>query len=84
MKTPQVGIRERIAKIQHGIWTHWMTYLFNVCIQNEDGSYTIPVEKVSRWQRQMKTQYEDLTEAEKDSDREQADRLIPMLKDVQS
>jgi hypothetical protein len=67
--------RERLAAIQHEIWTHWMKYQFSVCIKNEDGSLTIPADKVERWERQMATPYSELSEQEKMSDRDQADKL---------
>lgn len=70
---------EQIADAQHAIWAHWMKYLFEVSIQNEDGSVTIPADKVSRWQRQMATDYKDLTESEKKSDRHQAIKVIASM-----
>lgn len=70
---------EKIAAVQHAIWSHWMRYLFNVCIINEDGSLTIPSEKVLRWTRQMNTDYNDLSEDEKKSDKNQANKVIDVL-----
>jgi len=72
--TPQ--LREKLADAQHMIWSHWMLYLFSVCPVNDDGSWTIPADKAERWLRQMKTDYADLTELEKNSDRRQADKVI--------
>lgn len=69
-------MREIIADVQHKIWSHWMRYLFSVCEQNADGSVTIPAEKVQHWQRQMNTPYAELSEREKNSDREQADKVL--------
>lgn len=72
-------LRETLASVQHAIWAHWMNYMFSVCRSNGDGSYTIPLEKVQRWQRQARTPYHQLNESEKDSDREQADRILQVL-----
>ena len=72
-------LRERLAENQHEIWVHWMEYLFSVSIQNNDGSYTIPIHKVNRWRRQMITPYGELSEQEKESDREQADKIFAVL-----
>lgn len=72
-------LRENLASIQHAIWSHWMHYLFAVCEQNQDGSYTIPPNLVERWQRQMNTNYEALSEEEKRSDQEQADKILITL-----
>lgn len=78
-ETKAVALREALADISHDIWTHWMRWQFSVCTQNEDGSLTIPAEKVARWLRQMGTDYADLSEREKDSDREQADKILVVL-----
>ena len=72
-------MREELAATQHDIWAHWMKYQFSVCIENEDGSLTIPAEKVERWKRQMNTPYFELTEKEKESDRHQADKVIKTM-----
>lgn len=72
-------LREHLADVQHQIWSHWMKYLFNCCVLNEDGSMTIPADKVSRWQRQMITPYSQLTEKERESDRHQADKVIAVV-----
>jgi len=70
---------EKLASVQHEIWAHWMTYLFSVCIENSDGSYTIPVEKVQRWKYQIATQFDTLSELEKQSDREQAEKVLTLI-----
>lgn len=53
-----------------------MKHLFEVSVQNEDGSVTIPASKVNRWKRQMNTNYDDLPDSEKLSDIEQAFKVI--------
>ena len=74
-------LRERIAAVQHKIWAHWMKYLFSVNEKNDDGSFTIPADKVTRWQRQMETPYVDLTENERTSDRDMADWVLGVVED---
>ncbi len=60
---------EILAEIQHEIWSHWMKYMFSICVENSDGgSVIIPKEKVLRWKRQLNTQYKDLSPDEKLSD----------------
>lgn len=73
---PETTQREAIAAVQHEIWAHWMRYLFSVSPKNADGSVNIPVDKVYRWKRQMRMPYALLTDAERDSDREQADKVL--------
>ena len=61
---------EALAAKQHAIWAHWMKYLFTVCPVDAKGVCTIPAELTERWQRQACTEYEDLSEKEKLSDRQ--------------
>ena len=72
-------LREKIADVQHGIWAHWMSYQFSVCQYNEDGSVTIPADKVERWMRQQGAPYSALTEKERESDRHQADKVLALF-----
>ena len=44
-----------------------------------DGSVIIPKNSVDHWTRQMHTKYEDLSEKEKDSDREEVKEVIDLL-----
>ena len=70
--------REQFAEYAHDAWAGWMSYLFSKSTKNEDGTVTIPAWAVERWTRQMNTQYWDLPEEEKNSDREEADKIIAM------
>lgn len=74
-------LREALADVSHEIWAHWMRWQFSVGTFNEDGTWTMPAAKVERWQRQMETPYAKLTEGEKGSDREQADKILAVLED---
>lgn len=78
----EVVLREALASEQHEIWAHWMEYLFLKCDQDPAGNAIIPADLVRRWERQLRTPYQGLSEQEKDSDREQADRIIEVLRDV--
>jgi hypothetical protein len=73
------SLREELAAIQHSIWAHWMNYMFSVSRKNRNGSVTIPADKVRRWVEQMEKPYGELTESEKVSDREQADKIFAVL-----
>lgn len=76
---------ETLASVQHDIWSDWMDYLFSKCypetgqFDKDTGNLIIPKELVDRWKRQLDTPYKELTEEEKDSDREQADKVIAAL-----
>ena len=74
------SIRETLARYAHdGAWSGWMKYQFSKCTPNEDGTLTIPKWAVDRWTYQMNTPYDELPEEMKQSDREEADRIIEIL-----
>jgi hypothetical protein len=70
---------EQLAAAEHERWSHWQRYLHEQCREESDGSLTIPGELVRRWDRQMHIAYEDLSDAEKQSDREQVLRYLPII-----
>lgn len=70
------GELERLAAIEHERWAHWQKYLHQQCKRLADGSLVIPAELVVRWTRQIETAYADLSEVEKESDREQVRRYF--------
>ena len=71
--------REILAELAHAQWTGWMEYLFSKGIKNEDGTWTMPIWAVERWERQCKTPYADLSFDEKESDRKEADKFLLAL-----
>jgi len=71
--------REVLADVSHEIWSHWMRWMFTCGEIQNDGSWVMPASLVERWHRQMSTSYADLTEKERDSDREQADKILAAL-----
>lgn len=71
---------EHCAEIAHSQWTGWMEYLFSKCTLNDDGTASIPKWAVERWTRQINTPYSELSEQEKNSDREEAQKYIDALK----
>ena len=82
MRKVEFSVREEIAAVQHEIWAHWMRYLFDCCEAGSTGELIIPSDKVWHWKRQMTIKYSDLTEKEQGSDREQADKILRVLKGV--
>ena len=78
--------RELLADQQHDIWSDWMRYMFSMGhyrILELNGEpqqvWIMPSSSLDRWTRQMNTHYNYLTEQEKNSDREQADKIIALL-----
>ena len=73
-------IIEILAEYEHDRWSRWQKHLFSKCIVNKDGSVTIPKQFVDRWTRQINTDYINLSEEEKDSDRKEAIRIVECIK----
>lgn len=71
---------EQLAAIEHERWAHWQKYLHSQCVENDDGSLTIPANLVARWEVQIAKPYDELSEKEKDSDREQVSKYLPLIK----
>jgi hypothetical protein len=65
----RVDIREKLADLVHQQWIHWMRYMVDNSTE----------ENIQRWVRQMNTAYADLSEKEKDSDREWADKILEVI-----
>ncbi len=73
---------ERLADVEHERWSHWQRYLHSKCERVGDGSLVIPAHLVERWESQMNTPYSALSEKEKESDREQVRRYLPIIADA--
>lgn len=70
---------EQLAEKEHASWARWMNYVFGLGKTNEDGSLTIQPEFVKRWLRQAHTDYKDLPESEKQSDRDEVEHILPII-----
>ena len=68
-----------LAALEHERWAHWQRYMHDNGHLEPDGSITLPAELVRRWQSQIETDYGELSEAEKESDREQVRRYLPLI-----
>lgn len=77
----KLALYEKLAAIEHERWADWQKWVYKVCIVMDNG-LLIPQEMVDRWQRQIETVYEDLSEKEKDSDRKQVDRYWPLIEEA--
>ena len=70
------GARERVAAYAHATWSGWMRYQE----QKAPGFWdSLPIELARRWRRQMNTPYQMLPESERESDREEADRILAAI-----
>ena len=77
---------EHLADKEHASWARWMKYLFSVCggLPVGAGLYrdiTIPAALVMRWDRQADTPYAELSEPEKQSDRDEVAHILPIIRE---
>jgi len=67
-------IIEHFANLEHERWSKWQKYMHSKFVEHSDGKgdyVCLPTELFRRWERQINTPYADLSEQEKQSDREQ-------------
>jgi glutathione S-transferase len=76
-------LREKLAAIEHERWSHWQAWFFSQCEQMMTGAdkigLKVPQGYVDHLQKQIDTHYQQLSEQEKESDREQVDRYWPLI-----
>lgn len=72
---------EQLADKEHASWARWMEYLFSRCPFTEQGDAIIPRELVVRWKRQIAIPYAELTEREKQSDRDEVVHILPIIRE---
>ena len=71
---------EVLAALEHGRWSDWQAYVHSRAEwMTTHGPVMLSGPLVLGWQRQIATPYADLTEQERDSDREQVMRYWPLL-----
>ncbi len=73
---------EQLADKEHDSWARWMRYLFSRCPFTEKGDAIIPRELVARWKRQAATPYVELSEQEKQSDRNEVAHILPIIRNA--
>jgi hypothetical protein len=73
------GLLEQLAAVEHERWSHWQRYLHSKGIRQPDGSLLLPANLVARWEKQIDTKYTALTDKERESDREQVRKYLPLI-----
>lgn len=76
-----LAVRESLSEYAHQAWSGWMKYMFSKMTLNDDGTMTMPKWAVDRWKRQANAKYADIPESEKQSDRDEADRILKVCRD---
>ncbi len=77
MKYTNNELFEKLAEVEHNRWRDWQKYCHKILRENCGSPELEGVLK--RWDRQIATDYKDLPEREKDSDREQVMRYYHLL-----
>jgi hypothetical protein len=72
-------LADQLAAIEHERWSHWQRHLHSKGERQPDGSILLPAGLVARWEKQAATDFVDLSEREKESDREQVNRYLPII-----
>ena len=72
-------LTEQLATAEHERWAHWQRYVHAKAVRQPDGTLVLPADLVERWERQIATAYAELTEQEKESDREQVRKYLPLI-----
>ena len=82
-------MKDNIAAVIHDIWAHWMKHMFKVCYHRNlmlEGTMqhclVIPNNLLKRWERQTGQSFWELSEDERESDREMADMILETLADA--
>ena len=76
-KYPKNKLFEKLAEIEHERWADWQSWCHKVLRENCPSPELDKV--LARWDKQITTPYKDLTENEKDSDREQVMRYWDLI-----
>jgi hypothetical protein len=80
MTEDETALYEQLAAIEHQRWADWQHHVHNTAgIRRPDGSILLPAGTVARWERQISTDYAELSEQEKQSDRDQVDRYWHLI-----
>jgi len=82
-------IREKLADIEHQRWAKWQAYLHSKLYPLGESDLSLnnhllvmPTELYQKWERQIATPYPELSEKEKDSDRNQVDIYLPIIEEL--
>ena len=79
MAEENADLLEQLAAIEHERWAHWQRFMHEQGLRQPDGSIVLPAKLVTKWDRLIDTPYSQLTEKERESDREQVRRYLPIV-----
>ncbi len=72
---------EQGADIEHERWSHWQKYMHSKILPSaNDEIMEIGTVLIERWNRQINTPYSELSESEKESDRKEVRKYLPLIR----
>lgn len=72
---------EALADKEHASWARWMEYFLGNCKRQPDGALVIAAEYVGKLEQQMCTPYAELSEREKQYDRDEVAHILPIIRE---
>ncbi len=75
-------LREQLAAIEHERWASWQSWVHHRGEHTTlDGKSVLAIsgDQIYAWEKQIATPYAELSETEKQSDREQVERYWPLI-----
>ena len=72
---------EKLAEIEHIRWSDWQKYCHQVLRKNLIDNPLLEA-VLSRWDKQIATPYSELSETEKQSDRNEVERYLPIIRSL--
>lgn len=73
------SLMEELAAIEHKRWSRWQAFMHAQGNRQPDGSLVLTPALVRKWDRQIASGYAELSEVEKESDREQVRQYLPLI-----
>lgn len=81
MKHIKKVFMDKLAAIEHERWGDWQEHMHSKGVPTYNGLLFSKTD-IDHWERQIKTHYDQLSEKEKDSDREQVERYWSLIEDI--
>lgn len=77
---------EKGAALEHDRWAKWQKWMHGRVYDSSKSINphlkVIPTEDFNRWERQIATKYEQLSDKEKESDRIEVRKYLPLIQDL--
>ncbi len=76
-------LREKLAAIEHERWADWQAWMHSKLLSDKlkDGTWVryLPGPDLVKWERQIRTHYDELSFEDQESDRLQVERYWPLI-----